>query len=281
MPKPEIHLLYKASLAIGLGHRKRCESLVAEFRRAGFVVDLQEFDLFDLASLNSNSVVILDFPEIADGVIDSIQKRARLVVLDYFGSAAPELSINVFEHFSQIPAGRRYSGFEFILLRDEILARQPSSLRSDRVLVQLGGGDLKGQSLEVAEYLAASGVEVDLVYGPLVSAIPNVKSDLIHVHVNPANLPDQMAQAKWAVTNGGGALFECCYLNTPCWIMPQSDNEARIAQYFCERHWALGYGDQLYSHDVKEMNLNVVRSPIDGRGASKIVDIIKREIIGG
>ena len=139
----------------------------------------------------------------------------------------------------------------------------------------MGGGDLLRQSEKASHYLANLGFEVSVILGPYAEDF-KVRSTLIKKYRTPKNFFQIMAQSVFAFVNAGSTLFECNYLGVPTIILPQSDNEKRMANYFLSQNWTMGIGLKDYPFLSKKFT-NSTASIIDGKGAKRVMDIILSE----
>jgi spore coat polysaccharide biosynthesis predicted glycosyltransferase SpsG len=138
-----------------------------------------------------SKIIIADSPLAIDTLLESAKKQGqKTVTLDWFGATLPHINIAVFAHSEVKAIEKSYTGFEYIIIRNEITAlpKQTSSRNKHKVLVCLGGGDLLGQGFETATYLSEQGFEVVLVQGPLAKQIPS--TSLFTTHVNPPKFPE-------------------------------------------------------------------------------------------
>lgn len=274
---------------IGLGHIRRSCALAAQLEKDG--MDVHVYGLSDQARkilplVNSNtkpaSIVIYDSPrEIDDLIKSALQKRQTTITLDWFGETAPDINIAIYPH-EEVRASRlAYTGFEFIIVREEIRALHwsPPEEEVRRVLVVLGGGDLMRQGHQSAAILCNHGLDVTLVQGPL--AIDDAKNEKYRVMVNPLDYPQLLASTDWAVTNGGSCLFEALYCGKAAVVLPQTDKEFTIANIAKEKGAVLGIGINDLRAYERETILNTAergKELIDGRGVERISSIVRAQL---
>lgn len=271
---------------VGWGHIRRSSALAARLEKEGIGVRVS--GLSESASrmlptpkylgVPAKVVVFDSHVGIDDQIRTAHEGGQTTVALDWFGETIPNINIAVYPHGEVRATRQAYVGFQYILVREEIatLHRTPPTGRAKRVLVVIGGGDLLGQGPEAARRLRDEGLDVTLVQGPLAKAI--VADVGYRVLVNPPELPQLLASCDWAVTNGGGCLFEALCVGKAAFVLPQTSEEWKIAR-FAEEHGAvLGVGiEGLRSfhpeevRGVSEYGLELV----DGRGVERVSSIIR------
>ena len=282
-----IDIYCDANRKIGFGHVRRSSALAAALQKENIVTRLigisaeaRSFLPMETGLDNKAAIVIFDVPEgIEELIRDTKKKKQVTVTLDWFGDEVPDINIVVYPHSEVKALKATYIGFEYIILRDEILRCKTHKERknADNVLVCLGGADLLGQGYEAAVLLNAKGFNVTLVQGPLVTGYSPVSG--ITVILNPSDFPERLAGCGWAVTNGGGCLFEANYFERPAYVLPQTEWEIRIAHKINENEGVIGIGlEGLKQITHKPLSLQLTRpikNSVDGKGSERIVKIIK------
>lgn len=283
---PRVDILCDGNDKVGFGHIRRALTLAAQLERESVavrVIGLSEQSsalLPPVTTCNSEpAMTIFDSPLDVDRRIMRLTDQGRLsLALDYFGSAIPDVNIAVYAH-GQVRAMRAsYVGFEYILIRDEIslLRGSPSSGRAIRVVVMVGGGDILGHGHIAARILAETGCDVTLVQGPF--SVSARQCSNYAVRITPLDLPELFAGCDWAVTSGGGSLFEGLCLGKAVHVLPQTDAETRIAQYVDSREGLLGIGlDSLRAYsplEVRDVGERGARL-VDGMGAARVSKIVR------
>lgn len=284
--RPLVEILCEGSDSVGYGHIRRSLTLAAQLEREGADVRI--------LGLSEDASRLLPAPEFAGRMADiqifdspcAIGDRIRearacgqvSVALDWFGETVPDVNIAVYPHGEVRGIKEVHIGFEYILIREEVASHHGTSATHEakRVLVFLGGGDLLNQGHEAARQLSRQGLDVTLVQGPL--AANRGAGDGYRVLVNPADLPQLLAASDWAVTNGGGCLFEAMCMGKAAFVLPQTEAEMRIARFAEERGAVLGIGrDGLRKFDYAELDVVAERGAnlVDGRGASRVSSIVR------
>jgi spore coat polysaccharide biosynthesis predicted glycosyltransferase SpsG len=271
---------------IGFGHIRRSQTLAAQLMRDGVSVRVlcnsaQASGMFPAFAAENTAakVTIFDTPLDIDEKLCAFAGKGRFTItLDYFGNALPDVNIAVFAHQSVRARRVAYVGFEYILIRDEISSlRGHTDLESyGHVMVMVGGGDILNQGHLAARALVRAGCVVTLIQGPYAVNSPRCAS--YDVCINPPNLPDLFARCDWAVTSGGGSLFEGLCLRKAVHVLPQTAAEKSIARYVDSLGGILGIGlDSLCAYSVSEVINAAAKGAhlVDGLGAQRISKIVR------
>jgi spore coat polysaccharide biosynthesis predicted glycosyltransferase SpsG len=271
---------------IGFGHVRRSQARAAQLVRDGVSVRVignsaQSNNMLHASRAEDSvsPIVIFDTPLNIEENLTILAKQGRFTIaLDYFGNALPDVNIAVFAH--QAVRARRVAhvGFEYILIRDEIseLRAHARAASSDRVIVMVGGGDILEQGHLAAQALVQAGCTVTVIQGPY--AVSSQRCSGYEVSINPSNLPELFAGCDWAVTSGGGSLFEGLCLGKAMHVLPQTAAEERIARHVDSRGALLGIGlDFLRAYSLKEViNVSAKSAPlVDGLGTKRVSKIVR------
>lgn len=271
---------------IGYGHVRRSISLAAYLASKDIAVRITGLSIASKQMVSGlfgfdgvSNISIFDSPNAIDNEIEKASKNDNVTVtLDWFGNYLPDINIAVYPHHQVRSTRKSYMGFDYIIIRDDILSAGPQapSKVMNNVVVCLGGGDLLGQGYETARMLSYKGYQVTLIQGPLAKL--ETSSHQFKVLANPMNYAEVIIKADWLVTNGGSSLFEAMYLGKPTFVLPQTDMEIIIANYAKEHQAIIGMGieslSQLKKIEVEKICKNA-KSLVDGRGLEKITAIIK------
>lgn len=280
-----IEIVCDGNAQLGYGHIRRALTLARRLEQDGMNVRLVALSegaqrLLPAGDKPSGDaqVVVFDAPTGIDECMQRAQAAGQTTVaLDWFGDIVPDVNIAVFPHGEVRAARQKFAGFDYILLREDIvlLPRVAASGEARRVLLVIGGGDLLGQGHAAASLLGAAGLEVTLVQGPL--ARDTHPDASYRVVVDPPDLPQLMNACDWAVTNGGSCYFEMLSLGKPAYVLPQTDAELKIAQFGRDQGAVLGVGiEDLRPFDPPELAPVAMRGPVlvDGRGSERVSAII-------
>ncbi len=279
-----IEIFCDGNKKIGMGHIRRSSALAEKLKEAKIDVIISGLSeeakklLPAQPSYNRKpDVVLFDSLEGIDNELQKAQSNKQLTItLDWFGDTIPDINIVVFPHSEVRAKKEKYIGFEYIILREEILrAERPVVTDNNKVLICLGGADLLKQSYDAAVLLKEQGFDITLVQGPLAKNIPD---DGIRKLVDPSDFPSLLANCDWAVTNGAGCFFEAMYLGKAAFVLPQTGLEMRIAVFAQKENAVLGIGmDQLRGFSYAEIKETSAKGAalVNGGGLDRVTAIIK------
>lgn len=285
--KPEIKIFCDGNNNIGTGHVKRSVSL-ANFLNTNYMPtkvyplseEARELIPASLLTENLNTeLAIIDTPlDFSDLSQSLLKNQTKILGLDLKKDYGQNNTISVFEH-SPLEFKNKLTGFEYIIIREDIreTPKASSPTTTENVLVILGGGDLKGESSKVAQILVNQGYKVNLVLGPLAKTPDNLPNG-ITLYSNPENLPELMKECDWAISNGGGCLFELLYLNKPVHVLPQTQAEENIANHFLSIEAILGVGlNNLKNYNLPQLKKVYSKSlyVVDGHGTGRIQMVLE------
>jgi spore coat polysaccharide biosynthesis predicted glycosyltransferase SpsG len=221
--------------------------------------------------------VIFDAPGGLDIPIAQAQSRGQCAVcLDWFGATVPDVNIVIYPHEEVRALRRSYVGLDYVLVRDEIASLPRGTGAGQGVLVVLGGGDVRGAGHDVAGRISQWGLDVTLVQGPLASDTRPARD--YRVLVDPPGLPQLYATCLWAVTNGGGCMFEAMCAGKAAVALPQTPAEERVAAWALQQGGLLGIGVEAlrnFTADEVAPIGTCGAALVDGRGAQRISEIIR------
>jgi UDP-2,4-diacetamido-2,4,6-trideoxy-beta-L-altropyranose hydrolase len=191
-------------------------------------------------------------------------------------------------------------GPRFALLRPEFARLRGASQVRDgtvrRILVSLGGADVRNETMKVVRAIASipnTDLKVDVVIGESHSARLPIedacRSYDFGCHVAPPDLARLMAAADLAVGAAGSTSWERCCIGTPTLLITQAWNQVPIARGL-EAYGAavcLGDGATLDEQAISEGIALLMRSPdrirnmsaaarqlVDGRGADRVCNYL-------
>lgn len=190
-------------------------------------------------------------------------------------------------------------GSEYILLREEFkkwnTKKRNTSSRTNKILVTLGGSDPENQTLKVINALNMIGndkLNIKIVLGavnPHLKALESAISKSHHnmtLHKNVTTMPELMAWADIAVTNGGSTCWETAYMALPNIIIVLADNQKYIAEGLSKDGIAinLGWYEQLSADHISKALINLISDQntrenmsrrgkllIDGKGSERVI----------
>ena len=268
----------------GFGHIRRSQTLFHDLKQNindvalyGLSADARERLVGGSDYLPKAKVYLLDLPYATDQLANRLLNQAYVVGLDYQGDAPLSHGIYTFIHPNQRTIEPKSSGFSYCIIRPEFKALKPVTKGSNNVLVTIGGADINNQSVAISNHLQQLGAKVSLVLGPFASEEDlNVHTD-IRLFKNPTHFPSLLNDSDWVVCNGGGTLFESRFLGKPCYVIPQTDAELRVANALAEKNELIGVG---YTNLLSRRCLfppdefKTAPSCIDGLGSQRIQQIL-------
>lgn len=269
----------------GVGHIRRSYSLAYALRDAAIPVkftitsDTGKKYKKDFVSTDIKPALqIIDLPyEIQPWVNKAREKNIPIVALDYFGNAQPTLTISIYEHIKPLPEGRRVSGLEYAIIRSNIIKEKPTSIKGN-IVIMIGGSDLNHVGESIALNLSAAVNKINLIQGPAIVEDYISESEKVFVHKSPVNLEAIMATCDWAVTNGGGSMMEMMSLGKAVYVVPQTNDELKLAKIVMEKGAILGIGMNSLSipSELEIVKVgNRAKDLVDGQGANRIINLIK------
>ena len=282
-----VQIYCDANKSIGFGHITRCIALYKYFNLCnlktsifGLSIEANNF-LGDNAYENKNAeIFILDINYlIHDEFLFYLKKKSnKIITLDWFGKEVPHINIVVFPHFEVKALNKNFIGFDYIIIRDEILKTNNNKTNKDTALVCIGGGDILSQSEAAAEILIKKGYEVKIIKGPTSKVS---KNNLYETLYKPKHFSKILACSDLIVTNGGGTMFESIYLKKNTISIPQTEFEMNVANYAFNNRSIMGIGlESLKSLNSSLLNNDITHSDfIDGNGVKRIFQIVKSCLI--
>jgi len=191
-------------------------------------------------------------------------------------------------------------GPEYLLLRSSIteLASKNPPWRDvpARAIVTMGGSDVAELTPTVIRAFAGFDLRVDAIVGPGFSskqeAMIEDTAELVTTDVrvvrDPADLPERMFQADFAVTTASTTTYELLALGTPVVCLSVVNNQRAIADVLRERRIATvlnqnadeiafseAIDEYVQNPETRQKRRKSGRQLVDGRGASRIC----REVI--
>jgi len=292
-PTSTFFLFFDEGPGVGLGHRRRMETLGAELTGRGHDCVFVALGSTAVATVAADAVVVDSYRIRAD---DAVFARARVV--SAVDDLARDLDVDLVVDPSPGALGaahrrarRVLAGAAYALVPAPACGIVPASVDVPvtRVLVTTGAADADGVGARMAAALGAAGldeggpeVEVRLVVGPWgATAVPR---GVVAVRA-PDGLAAELAAASVVVTAGGVALLESCLLGRPTVALALAGNQ-RQAVSGLEREGAVAEATPdtvvdavrgLIRDRTRRVTLSVTaRSAIDGKGAARVADMLEQ-----
>jgi len=285
VPSKLIEILCDGGSA-GFGHLSRCSSLGRALRERGHrvrvcAVSEQGRSLLPPSPQDPGpaSLLVLDLPQNVDETLGEAESLGiPAVALDYAGPKRPALTISVLERARPPFQAKRLSGLDYAIVREDVRRLRPAPQGSG-VLVVIGGGDVRNDGIEAVRGLAYCRESVTWVQGPCRrdEAASNPPEG-VRVLSSPENLPQLMAQCRWAVANGGTTMMELLCLGKPVHVLSQTSAEEEFARPLLERGALLGMGPGPLREPSLELASRVSAQAsrvIDGCGIDRICSALE------
>src|SRR5437868_6657859 len=197
---------------VGLGHRRRCEGLVAALHPLGVDADLcvlgDEPIVGEVVLVDSYRIRADDTARIAAEKVVAIDDIERDLEVDLVVDPDPGADARVHKRAEIVLAGAPYA-----LVDPDLRTYRTAGLTGDvrRVLVSAGGADAEGYGARVASELADAlpDAQIRLVVGPWGRESDDDR--IVQVHA-PDGLGLELAAADLVVTAGGVTMLEACCL---------------------------------------------------------------------
>lgn len=218
------------------------------------------------------------------------------LVLNQNISATPTLYSNR-QRDTRLLLGPRYA-----TLRREfspwINWKRESTLECHRLLVMMGGSDQANVTAKVLEGLCKARID-DLDITVLVGGSNPHFAELQALAANSglnlqllrdvSNIGEIMAEADIAISAAGSTCWELCLLGLPALLIDVAENQSGVAKALHDRGCAVRIGDHSVSaesvsenlkwlvenHEVRQSLAHRSRSLVDGKGASRVISILR------
>ncbi len=283
--RPLVEFLCDGNDQIGFGHIRRSLTLATQLIEDGMDVRISGLSPFSCSILpppehvgRKASIVVFDSLTGIEPLIRKAKRSGQIsVTLDWFGNFDPDVNIVVYPHGEVRASKAIYIGFEYIIIRNEIISLRfkNTNKNSGNVIICIGGGDLLDQSHLAAKKLSAQNIDVTVIQGPFSRKTKNIYG--YACLNNPPNFAQLLYDCNWSVTNGGGCLFEALCLGKASYVLPQTKLEKSIAEFALDRGAVLGIGiDNLRGFRQQEIRHTASKGSklIDGSGVNRISSII-------
>jgi spore coat polysaccharide biosynthesis predicted glycosyltransferase SpsG len=269
---------------IGFGNYSRSKNLFINLKK-----EFKVFLIYNLTTIKKIEnikkkyprpvIIIFDTPQINKQLFNFYKIYAKIIFFDYFGKLIPNYNIIIFKHHNVRAKNKFFVGLKYINLKNKVLNLKILNKKIEKkILISLGGGDIKNQSIRIAKYLIKKGYKVTILYGPTFKSKLNFKDSNLKIYYNSKKYLKIFNLHTNIITNGGSTMFEAVYLNKNVYVLPQSLKEANLAKLFNEKKLIIDYGFNKFY----KLNLNIFNSIkksnqkiVDNKGINRVYKIIK------
>ena len=268
----------------------------------------------DILAANPNAWVVLDGYHFDEAYHQQVkQAEHRLLVIDdtthlkhYYADIILNQNLHAEKlHYSCEPYTRLLLGTRYVLLRREFLAwkgwKREVTRIARKVLVTIGGGDPKNQTLKVIKALQRidiAGLEAIVVIGainPHADALEAaIRQSRIPIRLirNATNMPELMTWSDVAISTAGTTAWELAFMGTPAALCIQVDNQRKVAEELSLASTAVSLG-RTHRIGIPELVENLgallrdskhrrsmverIKVLVDGEGVNRVMMHIKGE----
>lgn len=279
-----VALAFDEGPGVGLGHRRRMESLAQELDARGHRSALMPLGASAMAA---GRIVVVDSYRLrADDLSQRVQGSVVIAVDDLLRDLDVDVVVDPSPGADAQPhrrARRVLAGASYALVPVPATEVVSPGEPVGRILVTTGAADESGVGAQLAAVASAVAPEseVRLVVGPWGSTA--TPAGVVAVHA-PTGLSREMASASIVVTAGGVALLEACALGRPIIAVAVAENQRQAVQGLADANAVLAAtvatsGDavrRLVRDAGTRLELGAAaRAAIDGKGPARVVDVIE------
>jgi len=196
---------------------------------------------------------------------------------------------------------RIYTGAKYFIADKKFLQTKKiiPQQKTPKIIVSMGGSDPDDlTSLVIKSLLFLSKIQVKIILGPLYSHINNIQNMIKNnsnftIINNPQNIWKEFSHATLAISNAGNTLFELAIMGIPTICIPAVEHQIPYAETFAKKGFAknLGYEKQITQKVILDTTLSLLSDRklrkkmkkvgpviIDGRGLSRVIDIVEKTL---
>lgn len=250
-----------------------------------------------IAELGPRDLVTLDGYDLDDELAEAIMRRGCRVgrVDDSRGGRHHAHVIlnpsTAAADYDLPPDGVQLLGPRHALIREEFAAHRaspdlapPRELR--RLVITLGGADVAGLTLPIAQTVAERHPTIELVVlvGPAARVPADVPGEVVRA---PTGVAALLATADAAIAAAGGTSWELAYLGVPAAFVATAENQQVVLESIRTHGVGLVLGDAagalgrlpesvgaLRSRETRRQLRSRALATVDGRGADRFVDAL-------
>ena len=269
--------------SIGLGHRRRVESVEHELAAWGVETELLPIGdatiTADVVLVDSYRVRADDRERVQAEIVIAIDDIERDLAVDLVIDPHPGADEQAHTSPNRVLAGAAYA---IVDPRVRAFAVVPPRRAPRRILVTTGAADADAFGAQVASALAdaVADVQVRLVVGEWGNPGTDARVETLFA---PDGLAAELAAADLVVTAGGVTMLEACCLGRPTVAFSIADNQspalagaaAAGAVLAADRATAAGVASRLaHDYEARMRLATSARALIDGRGSERVASAI-------
>ena len=287
MKNKSICILTDFGYKYGLGHYIRCNDIKKRLLKSIHSIDLFVMSqIEDLRMIKKYDLYILDLPYDMTNYIEKYKSSgSKVLTLEYFDTkSVPDLNISVLD-FPEFMIQKGYnlrSGFEYVIIREEIrLLKHENENDEKYCIVMLGGNTNENKIFNIISKIKNLSMRLKIIH-PFINYNPlNEKLKNIDFIGNVSGLPELMAKSSQCITNGGITMLEMIYLKKIIYAYPHNEREHSLATIM--KKYNLISGLNLDSIDLNDFSKTKTphNNLFSGNGSKQIVIEIKNLLLNG
>jgi len=307
-PEPKVLFCTAAGNFYGMGHLRRCISIIDEGRDAfsSFIYihkgDKESLfrvkDLFEGYNFVENiddagevDLIISDMRETNKREMKKLTLRAPVISMDDLAGGRDRSYISIYSLPDEGEVSGNFNGASYLVLSGGIINISPKPFhQKEGILVSFGGTDPNNLTGCITDILGSLGIRPKIIKGPLFrNALQEMNGEIFN---NPANIHDLINDSRILITSFGITMYEAFKLRTPVILFNNSAYHFRLAGRTDAIN--LGYRGSISRESLKKKLFTTINniklleesagknsSIVDGRGARRVVSIIKKSLKSG
>jgi len=311
MHKPRVLFCTAYGNTFGIGHFKRCLSIIKEAEAVkNFIFEpliyiykgdiktslktLSESCSYniidDLNKVDRIDLIVSDMRDTIKREMVALCKIAPVVSIDDSGAGSNYSYVSIKSMLALDYRSGNYNGAEYIVLNSELKKIRTELIREkEDVVMSFGGEDPYNLTEYVALALNQIGIKPVIIKGPLYKYnLDKVDASIIE---DTKDIYKLINNAKVLITSFGITMYEAFFLKTPVILVNHTEYHDKLANMLPVIN--LGYKDRLSNANLREELLNIINNNklliekaeknariVDQKGAGRIVNIIQRTLDG-
>lgn len=242
-----------SSNIFGYGRYNRSKFLYSYLKKKKFQVKLNHNINLNNITIKKNSIYFFDLPFKADTILEKLFKiNKHIFLLDYYGKFKLAKNFLIYDH-QKVSSNKKYIGLKYSIINPNIKKiKNNSDIKTinNKILISIGGADIKNQTYQIAFILSKLGYDLTIVLGPL-SKQKKIDLPRTKVFNNPKNFMKILNSHKYIFCNGGTTLIESLILNKSVFAVPQNSHEFKFCKYLYKKKMIYDYRkSKLYKKSI-------------------------------